>query len=413
MEVIRYDEYIINELIKNSNDNNYININNIINLINNNNIDYIYEDIAYYNNFEMCYNIMYGCNSDSIKKTFASRVLEVWINKYNNSFDSIELKSELELFEQCKYFISFIPNNELILIIERSVNNNVAILNNVCKLFENSHILEMKHNLFFNDIKCLEYMVSNYGHYDRNTIKTTLIEMGTIYYFPNEDVIKWIVNNYENYIKDDINNIIINIIKVSDYYNIKMTNFIIKYLIMNVDISNKSKFTIFKDSIYYNHLITFELCLNNIFKYDDHMLFELICLYSNPNNDINNTLLIHYINNTLLMDYINTKLYNKLVLKGINNIVQWIDKYFDKDFKPLTDIYFIKNRININTALMHNNECMICYEKKNKMITLNCHSTHNVCESCIKIWHSSNNSCPMCRTEIDFSKCSINIIYSL
>ena len=59
--------------------------------------------------------------------------------------------------------------------------------------------------------------------------------------------------------------------------------------------------------------------------------------------------------------------------------------------------------------MMNNNECMICYEKKNKMIILNCHSTHNVCESCIKIWHSSNNSCPMCRTEIDFSKCSINI----
>ena len=395
MEVIRYDEYIIN-------DNSYID---------NSNINYIYEDLAYYNNFEICYNIMHGCNSDSFKKIFASRVLEIWINNYNNRSDSIETKSELELFEQCKFFIGFIPNDKITLIIERSINNNVVILNKVCKLFEHSHILEMKHNLFFNDIKCLEYMVINYGHYDRNTIKTTLIEMGTIYYFPNEDVIKWIVNNYENYIKDDINNIIINIINVNNHYNIKMTNFIIKYLIMNVDLSNKYKFIIFKDSIYYNHLVTFELCLNNIFKYDDHMLFELICLYSNPNNDINNTLLIHYINNTLLMDYINTNLYNKLVLKGINNIVQWIDKYFDKEFKPITDIFFIKNNINTSSLIHdinHDNECMICYEKKKKMITLNCHSTHNVCESCIKIWHSSNNSCPMCRTEIDFSKCSIN-----
>jgi hypothetical protein len=408
MEVNRYNEYIINTLIKHSHNKNYVNINNIINIIYNNNIDYIYEYVAYYNNFEICYNIMYGSKSDSFKTTFSSRVIEVWINNYNNS-NSKEL--ELELLEQCKYFISFIPNDKITLIIERSVNNNVAILNNVCKLFDKSRILEIKNNLFFNDIKCLEYMVNNYGHYDKNTIKKTLIKMGTIYYSTNEDVIKWIVNNYENYIKDNINNIIINIINVSDYNNIKMTNFIIKYLIMNVDISNKSKFTIFKNSIYYNHLSTFELCLNNIFKYDDHMLFELICLYSNPNNDINNTLLIHYINNTLLEDYINTNLYNKLLLKGINNIVQWIDKYFNKEFKLITDIFFIKNMININKSLMHNinYECMICYEIKNKMITLNCHSTHNICESCIKIWHSSNNSCPMCRTEINFNKCSLHI----
>lgn len=404
MDVIRYDEYIINELIKNSEDKNFVNINNIINNINTiniiDNIDYIYEDIAYYNNFEICYNIMYGSNSDSFKTTFSSRVLEIWINFYNN-YNSIEL------LEQCKYFISFIPNDEISMIIERSSNNNVSILNNICKLFEHSHILEMKKDLFFNNIECLNYMITNYGHYDKNTIKTTLIEMGTIYYFPNEDVIKWIVNNYENYIKEDINIIILNIIKVNEFYNIKMTNFIIEYLIMNIDMSDKSKFNIFKDSIYHNHQFTFELCINHIYKYDECMLFELLCLYSNPNDNINNILLIYYINN-ILTTYFNTNLYNKLVLKGINNIVKWVDKYFDSHFKPLTDIYFIKNNINIINYYI-NNECMICYEKKNKMIILNCHSTHNVCETCIKTWHCSNNSCPMCRTEIDFSKCFINI----
>jgi hypothetical protein len=131
-----------------------------------------------------------------------------------------------------------------------------------------------------------------------------------------------------------------------------------------------------------------------------------VCLNINPNLPIQDTLIpLIMFNYNINIDYNNLRF--KLISNGINNLVEWFDKYFDNNLHPLIDEFFINQNISIIKS-DDNKECIICYENKDKIITLNCHSTHTVCMDCIKIWYSTNTSCPMCRNNINFHQCSIS-----
>lgn len=48
------------------------------------------------------------------------------------------------------------------------------------------------------------------------------------------------------------------------------------------------------------------------------------------------------------------------------------------------------------TGLKDDEICCICMEARSNMI-LSC--THNYCENCIKEWHVTSNTCPICRAK--------------
>ncbi len=391
---------IINNLIHLGKKGKHDIINNIINKkIVNNNIysnDYIYENIAYNNKFDVCYNIIYGSDSDDFKREFAEKMLEVWVNYY------IENKTET-LKEQCKFFINFITE-DIHLLIKKIINNDINRLLIVYKLFDYNYILNIKDKLFFNDVMCNDFMISRFGHYTKETVNKLLIDMAVNYYFLNENIIEWLVNNYYNYIKSNIEFTIIEIIKYKNYSNIDNAYCIIEYLLKNIEMNNKTKLNIFKKSIYYNNKFVFELFTNNIFdELNSNDIFKIVCFNVNPNVEIKDTLVVDSYNN--YNNNININFYNKLKAKGQYNVVRWFDKYFDNNFNPLIDVFFIGNNINIK-KVEKNEDCIICYENKDKIISLSCHSTHNICEDCIKLWYKTNTSCPMCRTSINFSKCN-------
>ena len=406
-----YENNIINKLIENGKNGNYNEINTLVSkekIPKINSINYYLEEAAYDNklNFETCYNIIYGSNNDEFKKFFASKIIYPWINFYiNNPNETLK--------EQCQYFISFMSNSDISFIIKRNIDNTISKLITVFSLFNCSQIMELKNDLFFNEIDCLNYMINTYGHYNKDTVIKTIIMMGTQYYFINDDIVKWIINNYENYLSNEVEYILTELIKCDYNANVNYTNYIIQTLMLYFDISSKTKLNILKKSIYYNNDFTYNLIISNIvnhFNIDNNKLFKLIYLNINRNLPINSTFIINTVDIIQNIDKnIMSNLYKKLVKKGFNNTVQWLDKYFDNNFNPLFDTFFIINNIDVNKKEENNNECMICYDTPDKIITLGCHNTHNVCMSCIKIWYSNNTTCPMCRENIDLSKSVINI----
>ncbi len=352
--------------------------------------------------FKTCYNILNSLQSEELKIKFASEMFEKWINYY------IDYHSDYQndiLFEQCKFFINFISIDHLL--IKKVVNNDINRFIKILCLFEYNDIHNIKNELVFNDLNCLDFMVKRYGHYDKETIKKSLIDMAVGYYFVNINVIEWIIDNYYNYILDDIEFILLEIIKINNYANIENCYIIMEYLIKNIDMNNKKKLKIFKKGIYYNNRFLLDLFVNYVFDdFSSDDIFKLVCLNVNPDVAINDTLVSNCLTSNCLTSNClvsNYNFYNKLKKKGIHNVVHWIDAYFDDKFNPLVDIFFIRNHINI-IRKPNDNECLICYENKSKIISLSCHSTHNICEDCIKIWYKTNNTCPMCRTCIDFSK---------
>ena len=56
---------------------------------------------------------------------------------------------------------------------------------------------------------------------------------------------------------------------------------------------------------------------------------------------------------------------------------------------------------NLSESLSIENECCICLENKDQLIKTNC--DHFFCEKCILEWFGKgNNTCPLCRKEINF-----------
>jgi hypothetical protein len=346
--------------------------------------------------------ILYDIESD-----LASTFFNTWINFY------IDNPTE-ERREQCRYLINFINKAEIHLMIKKTVNNNINRLIKILELFEYEDIQNNKNELIFNDLYCMDFMVKRFGNYSKETIINTVIDMAVTYYFLDVRLVEWIIKNYNQFIFDEIEFILVEIIKSNDYANIDNSFFIIENLIKNINMEYKTKLNIFKHSIYYNNRFLFELFMfsifDNILPYD---IFKLVCLNVNPNLSINNTLVpntyYYYYNSNHNSNHNHSDFYYKLKQRGQYKVIQWFEKYFDNNLIPLIDFFFIENNINIKKVYSYE-ECLICYQNKDKIISLSCHSTHNICEDCMKIWYKTNDTCPMCRTSINFSKCNELII---
>ncbi len=235
--------------------------------------------------------------------------------------------------------------------------------------------------------------------------------MAINYYYINENIIDWIINNYDNFIKNNIDKIIIDIMKSTNYANINNSYMIIEKLLNVENLGSSYLFNIFKKSIYYCNTFTFELFLN--YYYDTVSIinmFEFVCIYTNSDISIFHTLVPYVFNLNQKLHTCNfTCLYYKLKEMNINNVVKWFDTYFDNDFKLLlNDTVFMT--VNINIKKQHcDNECIICYENNNNMISLGCCDSHITCSSCLKQWYNNNITCPMCRKDIIFEECHLYV----
>jgi hypothetical protein len=364
----------------------------------------IYQDIIKVDCFEDNYKKLQKLKSKD-KIILASMIVNKWIDSYLNNPDDVSLS------EQCKYFISIMSEEDIFSLIINNTNNDVNKLIQILKLFDKSYIKLNKNNLFFDNIDCLNYITNNFGYYDKQTINKILYDMAINYYYVDNNIVDWIINNYDNFIKNNIVDIITNIMKSSNYANVDNSYLIIEKL-LNIDNINKlSIFNIFKKSIYYNHFFAFELFMHDYYENINHVnMFELVCIYTNPESPIEKTLVPYIYNINKTLHTINFKcLYNKLKEINIHNVVKWFDTYFDDNFKLLlneTEYMFT----NINIKKEHHNEtCMICYENSNNIVSLGCCSSHITCSSCLKEWLNNKNTCPMCREEIIFNNCTLYV----
>jgi len=78
---------------------------------------------------------------------------------------------------------------------------------------------------------------------------------------------------------------------------------------------------------------------------------------------------------------------------------EMVDEWTSKKNAILKKIEDFKNRYNS----FINSSCIICYNELKDPVLFPC--CHNIfCGKCIMKWHKTNDSCPLCRTKIDFSK---------
>ncbi len=364
----------------------------------------MYFEIIDKKNFEDSYLLLQKMNFND-RIALISLIINKWIENFLNN------PEDISIIEQCKFFITCIDDKDVCNLIINNTNDDINKLKKIVLLFDNSFIKKYKSKLFFNNIDCLDYMIKNYGYYDKSTINYILYNMAINYYYVNENIIDWIINNYENFIKNNIDNIIIDIMKSTNYANINNSYLIIDKLLKIENLDSSYIFNIFKKSIYYSNSFTFEVFLNNY--YDtvniQHM-FEFVCIYTNPNISIYNSLVPYVFNlNQELHTYNFTYLYYKLKEMKINNVVKWFDIYFDNDLKLLlNDTAFMTVNINIKKEQC-SQECIICYENNNNMVSLGCCDTHITCSSCLKKWYNNNNTCPMCRKDIIFEECNLYV----
>jgi hypothetical protein len=76
-----------------------------------------------------------------------------------------------------------------------------------------------------------------------------------------------------------------------------------------------------------------------------------------------------------------------------------VDDWTNKKNKILQKIDDLKHRYNS----FINSSCIICYNELKDPVLFTC--CHNIlCGKCIIKWNKNNNSCPLCRREIDFQK---------
>ncbi len=364
----------------------------------------MYFDIMEKNSFEESYSLLQTMNIND-RIALISLIINKWVEKF------LENSDDISIIEQCKFFISCMDDKDICYLIINNTNNNINNLEKIIKIVDNSFIKKNKSKLFFNNVECLDYMINNYGHYDKSTINNILYDIATNYYHIDENIIDWIINNYNNFIKNNIDKIVIDIMKSTIIANVSNSYLIIDKLLRIEDIDSTYLFNIFKKSIYYSNNFTFEIFLHN---YYDNIsiinMFEFVCIYTNPDVSIFHSLVPYVFNlNEQLHKYNFSCLYNKLKEMNIYNVVKWFETYFDNNLKLLlNDTAFMTVNINIKKTKCLE-ECIICYENNNNMISLGCSSSHITCSSCLKQWYNNNITCPMCRKDIIFEESNLYV----
>jgi hypothetical protein len=356
-------------------------------------------------NFEESYSILQKMNFND-RVALISLIINKWIEKYLNNPDDISIN------EQCKFFISCMDDKDICNLIINNTSDDINKLKKILLLIDNNFIKKYKSKLFFNNIECLDYIINNYGHYDKSTINYILYNMSINYYYVNENIVDWIINNYDNFIKNNIDNIIIDIMKSTNYANVKNSYMIIDKLLKIENLDSSYVFNIFKKSIHYSNAFTFELFLHNYYDTINIInMFEFVCIYTNPNISIFHSLVPYVFNlNEKLHTYNFSCLYNKVKEMNIMNVVKWFETYFDNNLKLLLNEPVFMT-VNINIKKEHcDKECIICYENNNNMISLGCCSNHITCSSCLKQWYNNNTTCPMCRQDVIFEECNLYLI---
>jgi hypothetical protein len=407
-------------------------------LVNNNNYikDYqynnIYENISYNHNFELCVNIIRASRDDH-KNILAKNVLKEWIFYY---IDNINTDYEETIYHQCLYFIDFLSDVELANIIYEVTENNVNNLSIICNLFDTN----IKNYLLFDDIECNSFLINYFGKQDYKKISNIFFNLNNNIY--NKNTISWFVINY-------MNNILENLDSFTDNINNNITE-----IFSLIKLSSFQAYTIFKKSIYNSNLDLFNYLHKKHFKnHKKDKIFKMICLNTNPNLDINNTIFIKHFDENMINYYI----YEECRKNNIINIVNWLNYYYriDHDLHPIINNFFSTNLMKISNDFIEN-DCMICYDSmennnqmcyvqfkidnsdfelsltslglyttqmyyihlanvtsqtslQTQMITLNCHKNHTICSSCLLRWYKEHNTCPMCKKSIKLDQSILHI----
>lgn len=383
----------------------FVCLHNHIRYVNEEDLEELYNYIISLNNDDLCINTIKSIYNQNHKNKFLHLYCIFLVNKYFVSPTD-------DLLNKCRYIMYIIPLNILCNIYKYLFSLITFEEFKLLMKISTFNIYKFKEFALYSNIDIINFVHNNEPFKHINIINY-IVDIANNDKQIKFDVIKWIINNY-------------NIIEHLEYIIDKITNnsnnsyIIIDYLFYLMNIQCDKIYKIFKKIIFNGNLLLFSYMSIKYFSHiKDFNYFEYACLYSNPSAHINNTVIGHaYIKTNLDIEKIDS-IFNTVYKNNIYSSIKWFTTFFSTRYsikplcinksytEPSLSSFYMDKKITFHTEKI-NEECCICFDNNNYMIKLNCHDTHIICSSCFATSYNIKEICPLCRSDIVISLCTIH-----
>ncbi len=255
--------------------------------------------------------------------------------------------------------------------------------------------------------------------YDESIVINYIIETLNNNSIINFDKLKWIIDNYKECLNKNLLQIISGIKNFTENNN---SYIVIDYIFYLIKITYQDIYKIFKKIIYNGNEILFcYISIKYLSKIPKFNYFEYACLFSNPNSNLNNNLINLAYDKTVLDEQKLDDIFNKACKYKIKSAILWFTTFLPERYSINQNEYKINITGTITPSLSkfyfdkrckfvfekNESECCVCFENKQHMIGLNCHISHIICSECMETVFNIKQSCPLCRSNINITDCSI------
>ncbi len=409
----------IGQIFNCKNTGDYSIVSSIIDEISNNDTRLFINKMVNIVDYDLCVHILNNTNNTIFINKFKIDIVNHWLSLYMDNQTSLEIKNNFESF------LLLLNNEEIITILSNANMEQLMIIINTLEYKFHS----IKNYYVPNDLDKIKYVHHNYN-YDDDAIKTYIFYNILQKNYVNYEIIDWLIQEFP-FISNKTEEIIRELYN-SNYtvQNIKIIYKFIHYLLKKIDLNASRIYELFKNIIFDGNCILYTYISIKYFAHLDKLeLFDAICINTDPNKNILDTVLHIAFVQLNVSNYNIDNLFIKLCKYNFVNIVKWLTDIFpynfniviennkiisyninDSNLQMVVDEFFISKNIKLQSHTNNNNhECCVCYEKKSNMLELNCHNTHIVCDTCIKTWTNTSNNCPLCRSNIFFTQCIMHI----
>jgi hypothetical protein len=160
---------------------------------------------------------------------------------------------------------------------------------------------------------------------------------------------------------------------------------------------------------------------NEILKHFQHLnKFRILNIIIDAISNNNSIILYNYLlenifyNNEIDIIFHYAKTHNlKYILQILYTHYSYKICYMNDEY-DMKDVDVIYKSVNMHilkhmqiSYIQNYTDCVICYNTCCRIIQLECHESHIFCENCLNRWMINNNSCPMCRQNININNAKL------
>jgi hypothetical protein len=377
----------------------------------------IFNNILSMNDHNLSMKVIMALYNTKSRNTF----LGLYLDKLIKSFLEDSSIQSAEKIKNCKDIIA-LCSLDLLKAISKEIIKKLSLeqFKKIIKLLDMKCDILMELTIY----GCYDIIDFMTGHstgfsYKEETVINFIIDM-----LNNNDNIdfnklKWIIENYKECLNKNLLHMVSSVKKFSVNNN---SYIIIDYLFFLMKISHQDIYKIFKRIIYdANEILFCYMSIKFFSRVKDFNYFEYVCLFSNPDSDLNNNLIgLAYVKSQLEVDKLDD-IFKKVCKYKIVSAIKWFTTFLPERYnttregsfiiesgtvKPIVSPFYMDKKCKY-IQQKDNSECCVCFDNKPGMIQLNCHTSHIICSECLETTFNIKKLCPLCRADINIQECII------